>query len=148
MVRLVPAWANVATMGSALREQDVMQTLKAGVLYFVLVFGTGFVFGTIRMLRVVPRGTGMAGDDGTPFMLSSHHIAARWTIHVSLCRPHRLPGLAGFVALGLLLAASLGSCSGSGVCRSRLLLPDPCRNRLHVMRCLPSCDSWSGDIAI
>lgn len=27
-----------------------MQTLKAGVLYFVLVFGVGFVLGPIRIL--------------------------------------------------------------------------------------------------
>jgi hypothetical protein len=32
-----------------------MQVLKAGVLYFVLVFGAGFVVGPIRILWVVPR---------------------------------------------------------------------------------------------
>ena len=32
-----------------------MQILKSGALYFALVFGAGFVFGTIRVLLVVPR---------------------------------------------------------------------------------------------
>jgi hypothetical protein len=32
-----------------------MQILKAGFLYFVLVFGVGFVLGTIRTLWVAPR---------------------------------------------------------------------------------------------
>ena len=32
-----------------------MPILKAGVLYFALVFGAGFVLGTIRTLWVVPR---------------------------------------------------------------------------------------------
>ena len=30
------------------------ETLKAGVLYFVLVFAAGFVLGTIRTLWVAP----------------------------------------------------------------------------------------------
>jgi hypothetical protein len=32
-----------------------MQILKAGSLYFALVFGAGFVLGPIRMLWVIPR---------------------------------------------------------------------------------------------
>jgi hypothetical protein len=32
-----------------------MQILKAGTLYFALVFGAGFVLGPIRMLWAVPR---------------------------------------------------------------------------------------------
>jgi hypothetical protein len=39
-----------------------MQILKAGVLYFALVFGAGFVLGTIRILWIVPSfGTRTAG---------------------------------------------------------------------------------------
>lgn len=32
-----------------------MQILKAGVVYFALVVGAGFVLGTIRVLWIAPR---------------------------------------------------------------------------------------------
>ncbi|MGD1153715.1 MAG: hypothetical protein ABR911_12710 [Syntrophales bacterium] len=32
-----------------------MRILKAGILYFALVFGAGFVLGTVRVLFVEPR---------------------------------------------------------------------------------------------
>ena len=44
-----------------------MQILKAGVLYFALVFGAGFVLGAIRIMWVVPRfGTRIAELMETP----------------------------------------------------------------------------------
>ncbi len=88
-----------------------MQTLKAGVLYFVLVFGTGFVLGTIRTLWVVPRvGTKMAELMETPFMLVVTILAARWTV-LRLAVPSTPPARfgMGFVALGLLLVAEFGA---------------------------------------
>ena len=36
------------------RQQNVMPIPKTGVLYFELVFGAGFVLGTIRTLWIVP----------------------------------------------------------------------------------------------
>ena len=54
------------------RQQNVMSILKAEVLYFALVFGAGFVLGTIRTLWVVPRfGTRMAELMETPRSCSS-----------------------------------------------------------------------------
>ncbi len=48
-----------------------MQVVKAGVLYFALVFAVGFVLGTIRTLWIVPRfGTRMAELMEMPIMLA------------------------------------------------------------------------------
>ncbi len=55
-----------------------MPILKAGVLYFVVVFGVGFVLGTVHTLWVVPRfGTRMAELMETPIMLIVTIVAAR-----------------------------------------------------------------------
>jgi hypothetical protein len=59
----------------------IVQILKAGVLYFALVFGAGFVLGTIRTLWVVPRfGTRMAELMETPVMLVVIIVASRWVV--------------------------------------------------------------------
>jgi hypothetical protein len=48
--------------------------LKAGLIYFAIVFGAGFVLGTIRTLWVVPRlGTRMAELMETPIMLAGRN---------------------------------------------------------------------------
>ena len=87
-----------------------MSILKAGALYFALVFGTGFVLGTVRTLWVVPRfGTRMAELMETPIMLVVTMVAARWIVSrlaVPSVPSNRL-GM-GFVALGLMLAAEFG----------------------------------------
>jgi hypothetical protein len=84
-----------------------MQILKAGVLYFALVFGAGFVLGPIRILWVVPRfGTRMAELMETPIMFVVT-IAAAWWIARRLAMPFtpsRRLGM-GCLALGLLLVA-------------------------------------------
>ena len=92
------------------RQQNVMSILKAGVLYFTLVFGAGFVLGIIRTLWVVPRfGTRMAELMETPIMLVVTIVVARWIVHrlvLPSVPPSRL-GM-GFVALGLMLVAEFG----------------------------------------
>jgi hypothetical protein len=68
-------------MGRVGRKQTIMQILKAGILYFALVFGAGFALGTIRILLVVPRfGTRAAELMETPIMLVVSIVAARWII--------------------------------------------------------------------
>ena len=58
-----------------------MQLVKAGVLYFAVVFAVGFLLGTIRTLWVVPRvGTRTAELMETPIMLAVAIVAARWTV--------------------------------------------------------------------
>jgi hypothetical protein len=84
-----------------------MQILKAGVFYFALVFGAGFVLGPMRILWVVPRfGVRMAELLETPIMLVVTIFAARWIVRrlaVPFTAVSRL-GM-GLVALSLLLAA-------------------------------------------
>jgi hypothetical protein len=82
-----------------------MQVLKAGVFYFVLVFGVGFVLGPIRILWIVPRvGQRTAELMEAPIMLGVIVLAARWIARrvAGPPTPLRLLGI-GIVALGVLL---------------------------------------------
>ncbi len=92
------------------REQASMQILKAGTLYFALVFGAGFVLGTIRTLWVVPS-VGMRKTElmEAPLMFVITIVAARWVVgRFSLPRRSVTRLGVGFVALGFLLVAELG----------------------------------------
>jgi len=84
-----------------------MQILKAGVLYFALVFGAGFVLGALRILWAAPRfGTRTAELMETPIMFVVTMVAAWWIVRrlaVRLTRSRRL-GM-GCIALALLLVA-------------------------------------------
>jgi hypothetical protein len=58
-----------------------MQILKAGVLYFAVVFGAGFVLGPMRILWAVPRlGTRVAELLEAPIMFVVTIVAARWIV--------------------------------------------------------------------
>jgi hypothetical protein len=87
-----------------------MRIVKAGVLYFTLVFGAGFVLGTIRTLWMVPRlGTRMSELMETPIMLVISIVAARWTV-LRLAVPS-VPSVRlvmGGIALVLMLVAEFG----------------------------------------
>jgi hypothetical protein len=84
-----------------------MRILKAGVLYFALVFGAGLVLGPIRILWVVPHfGARIAELMETPIMLVVIILSARWIVRrfaVPATLPSRLS--MGCVALALLLVA-------------------------------------------
>jgi hypothetical protein len=84
-----------------------MQILKAGALYFALVFGAGFVLGTIRILWLVPNvGTRTAELIETPIMLVVTILAARWIARRLAVPPTPATRLGvGLVGLGLLLVA-------------------------------------------
>jgi len=86
-----------------------MQILKAGVLYFALVFGAGFVLGTIRVLLLVPSlGARTAELIETPIMLVVTILAARWVARRLALPPKPATRLGvGFVALAVLIAAEL-----------------------------------------
>jgi hypothetical protein len=87
-----------------------MQMLKAGVLYFAIVFALGFVLGIVRTLWVVPRaGTRMAELMETPIMLVVTIVAAGWVVQRFTLPP--LPSARvgmGCIALIFLLVAEFG----------------------------------------
>jgi hypothetical protein len=81
------------------------ETLKAGVLCFAVVFGAGFVLGTIRILLVVPRlGVRTAELIEAPIMLGVSILAAAWVVLRVGIPPLPSRRLAmGCAALGLML---------------------------------------------
>lgn len=84
-----------------------MRILKAGGLYFALVFGAGFVLGPIRLLWIVPRfGARIAELMETPVMLVVIIAAARWIVRRLAVPSTPSSRLAmGGLALGLMLTA-------------------------------------------
>ncbi len=86
-----------------------MKVLKAGILYFALVFGAGFVLGPIRVFWAVPRfGTRIAELMEAPIMFAVVVVAARWMVRRLAVPPAPSSRLGmGFVALGLLLVAEI-----------------------------------------
>lgn len=84
-----------------------MQILKAGVLYFAVVFGAGFILGPIRILWVVPRlGLRMAELAEEPIMLVIIIPAARWVVRRFAVSSKVASLLSmGGIALGLMLVA-------------------------------------------
>lgn len=87
-----------------------MRILKAALLYFAIVFGAGFVLGTIRTLWIVPR-IGARGAElmETPIMFVVVILAARVTVRWFLASSARTTRLAvGFIALLLMLVAEFG----------------------------------------
>ena len=94
-------------MNESAGGSDVMRLIKAGVLYFALVFGAGFVLGPIRIFLLVPRfGSRIAELMELPVMLAVVIVAARWIMR-RLAVPYKLSVRLGMgcVALGLLLVA-------------------------------------------
>jgi hypothetical protein len=90
--------------------RQLVQILKAGLLYFAIVFGMGFMFGAIRTVWIVPRvGTRLAELMETPIMLVVTIVAARWIVlHLAIpSTPSARLGMGG-IALCLLLIAEFG----------------------------------------
>jgi hypothetical protein len=90
--------------------RQVVQLVKAGLAYFAIVFGMGFVFGAIRIVWVVPHvGTRLAELMETPLMFVVTIVAARWIVlHLAVpSSPTARLGMGG-IALCLLLLAEFG----------------------------------------
>lgn len=84
-------------------------SIKAGLAYFALVFGAGFVLGALRVSILVPRfGERISELSEMPLMFAVIVITARFVMRrfaVPFSIAARLG--AGLLALGLLLAAEL-----------------------------------------
>ena len=106
---MVLAEASTIVIGQR-RRHPVTQVLKAGGLYFVVVFGVGFVLGAIRTVWVVPRvGARVAELMEMPIMLAVTIVAARWTVlrpSVPMMWSSRLA--MGGIALVLMLISEFG----------------------------------------
>jgi hypothetical protein len=88
---------------------DRLRALKAGSVYFVLIFGAGFALGPIRILLLEPRiGVRLAELAEMPVMLMITFFAARWVVRRFALPPALTPRLAvGTVALALMTVAEL-----------------------------------------
>jgi hypothetical protein len=86
-----------------------MRILKAGAIYFLLLFAIGWILGPIRELRVVPRfGRIAALLMEAVFMLIAMIISARWVMRRFDVHPtlgSTIP--VGLVALGILVSAEI-----------------------------------------
>ena len=85
----------------------MLTAFKAGLCYFALTFGAGFLLGPLRILVLMPRvGARVAELAELPVMIVVTWLAARWTV-----RRFRVPSSArlrlvmGALAFALLLAA-------------------------------------------
>ena len=87
-----------------------MLIMKAGVLYFALVFGAGFVLGAARTLWVVPRVGARKGKlIEMPIMLVVTIVAARWIVlHFGITSEALVRLGVGGIALGFMLVVEFG----------------------------------------
>jgi hypothetical protein len=86
-----------------------MRALKAGLVYFVLVFAVGWVLGPIRELWALPHfGRVAAMLSEAVIMLIAMIVAARWVIQ-RFDVPRTLPATIsmGLIAIGLLFPAEI-----------------------------------------
>ncbi len=88
----------------------MFRSASAGIVYFAVVFGVGFVLGTVRVLVIQPRiGQLIAVLVELPVMLTVSWFACRWVVRqfaVRDSRPDRL--VMGAVAFALVMIAELG----------------------------------------
>src|SRR5690348_16080125 len=79
--------------------------IRAGILYFLMVFAVGFVLGTFRTLWVAPKlGVRTAELMEAPLMFGVSILAAHWVVrHLALSSQWPVRLCCGGIALGLML---------------------------------------------
>jgi hypothetical protein len=108
-----------------------MRALKAGVIYFLLVFAVGWIMGPIRELWAVPHfGRVAAMLSEAIVILIAMIVAARWVIR-RFDVPRMLPATIsmGLIAIGMLLPVEIEGLFGCAAYPSgniwRVLQPPP-----------------------
>jgi hypothetical protein len=130
----------------------VLLVIKAGLLYFALVFGVGFALGPIRILWLVPAvGVMWAELIEVPIMLAVILFAARWVV-----KRLAVPGIAsaragvGCFALALLLAVEFTFVLGlRGMSLSDYIANrDPVSGTVYVLllAVFAAAPVWSGKV--
>ena len=88
----------------------MFRATEAGALYAIIVFLIGFIFGTIRILLLVPRlGETTAVIVEAPIMLAASWFVCRWCVdRLNVRRTVRAGSSIGSVAFVVLMAAEVG----------------------------------------
>ena len=88
--------------------------LRAGLLYFMIVFAFAFAFGAVRTFLLEPRlGETMAVAMETPFLIAVMYFVARYVTRRFPLRARGLVG-AGLIALALQQVAELALVYANG----------------------------------
>lgn len=88
---------------------QIRTALRAGALYFLLIFALGFVLGTVRVLLVEPAlGLEKATLIELPVMLVASWLACGWVLRRSRVQNLRERAVMGALAFVLLMAGELG----------------------------------------
>lgn len=75
----------------------LIRSVKAAIVYFVLVFAVGFVLGTLRVLALEP----MIGEVGAVIAETPIMLVISWLVCAGLIRRYKLPrGLATRLTMG------------------------------------------------
>ena len=84
-----------------------MRTVKAGILYFAVVFAAGFALGPARLFWLVPRlGPRYAELLEMPVMLAVTVVVARWVVRRLAVPPSAAARLGmGVIAFALMITA-------------------------------------------
>jgi hypothetical protein len=87
---------------------ETARALKAGVAYWAVVFGIGFLLGTVRVLWLVPRvGEEVAVLVESPVILGASLLAAWWLTRVFRLTRVGAALVMGALAFALLMAAEV-----------------------------------------